>query len=152
MYYYVSKYQWEPSMQKSHVDSISFGTTKALSCISSTHKSKCRYNLIVLHEKNVLNHKCNPGQTRIMWVKCMWCKLSSAWLHCSGFTCRKTTSILSLKKKKERGRSETMRQGQLLASGTALKAELFLTYHPLGENLTLANMKRVHFRGSHSTN
>ena len=44
-----------------------------------------------------------------------------------------------------------MRQGQLLASGTApLKAELFLTCHPLGENLTLSDM-RVRLRGSHSS-
>lgn len=44
-----------------------------------------------------------------------------------------------------------MRQGQLLARGTALKDELFLTCHPLGENLTLTDMKRVRLRGSHST-
>lgn len=43
-----------------------------------------------------------------------------------------------------------MRQGQLYAS-TTLKAELFLTCHPLGENLTPANKKRVRRRGSHST-
>lgn len=39
-----------------------------------------------------------------------------------------------------------MRQGQL----PGLKAELFLTCHPLGENPTLPNMKRVRLRGSNS--
>lgn len=44
-----------------------------------------------------------------------------------------------------------MRQGQLLASGMALKAELFLTCHPLGEKRALIHIKRVCLRGSHNT-